>query len=828
MTAIETGRTVSSCLLLILLLNTTSCYAQAQEQGTVISTSEKKQEAKRNPRSTDKSRVEIMNVREDSVEGQNALGLTFARNLLSDQKAIWTAPSRLHWADGAWLFPLAGVTTGAFLTDRSAAHSLSNDPAALRHYRNFSDYGLAAFVGVGAGAYLFGRVSHNDHASETGVLAGEAALDSLAVNTLLKFSFGRDRPFQGQGQGLFFQHGSSFPSDHAAVAWSIASVFAHEYPGPLTQILSYGMATAVSLSRVRGKEHFPSDVIVGSAMGWLIGREVYRRHHDSRMGGLAVRSLSGNFHPEERRDRRNMGSPFVPLDSWVYPAFERLAALRYTNTQVMGLKPWTRIECARVTEEAGESLQRDEGASQDLIALQRRLHAEFGHELSLLEGGGNLTANLESLYIRGVSVSGPALTDSYHFGQTIAYDFGRPYERGMNGQIGGSFSAVAGPLVVHVRAEFQHAPAAPRPPASVVNTIALSDAVSISHVPSGPVAAINRPRLLDAYAGVNLGNLELIVGKQSLSWTSGPGGSLLWSNNAEPVDMVRLVNPEPFRLPGFLRIVGPVKIDQFFGRLGGHLYVPRPFIFGQKLNFKPFPFLEIGISRTVSIGGKGGDPLTAGNFVRSFTGFGAAPNRSVPGDAHTGMDWVFYVPGVRNYIVLYGDSYADDDILPIENPARNPWHPGIYITRIPGIPKLDFHLEGVSTEAPGGSNGLNQGRFNYWNNTYPDGYTNNGNLIGNAVGRDGRTIQCWLTYWLSPNATLQFIYKNNSVSADFIPGGGAWQDYGVRNETYLPNGFYLKSQFQYEHISHYPVLLNGPRSNFSATVEIGFYPERKK
>ena len=76
--------------------------------------------------------------------------------------------------------------------------------------------------------------------------------------------------------------------------------------------------------------------------------------------------------------------------------------------------------------------------------------------------------------------------------------------------------------------------------------------------------------------------------------------------------MVRLVNPEPFHLPSILRIFGPVRVDQFFGRLEGHPYVPRPFEYGQKLSFKPVPFLELGFARTVEIGGQGsGNPLTS-------------------------------------------------------------------------------------------------------------------------------------------------------------------------------------------------------------------------
>ena len=199
------------------------------------------------------------------------------------------------------------------------------------------------------------------------------------------------------------------------------------------------------------------------------------------------------------------------------------------------------------------------------------------------------------------------------------------------------------------------------------------------------------------------------------------------------------------------------------------------------------------------------------------------------------MDWTLYVPWVRNYIVLYGDAYATDDVLPIKNPPKNPWHPGIYITRFPGLPKLDLHVDSVSTEQPGESFNTtfeggcaNCGKFNYWNIDYRDGYTNGGNLIGNTVGRDGRAFESWLTYWLSSRNNLQFFYKKSSVAGDFWPGGGAWQDYSVRNEMYLRSGFYWKAELQYEYISRYPVLFNGPQKNFTAILEMGFLPGERK
>jgi membrane-associated phospholipid phosphatase len=838
MTRRRTKLAIAGCLLVVAETACVIGYAKQQEQHPdetpLMLTADR---GDKNP-VTDVATKQNDDAYEPAIGNSNSLGVPFLKNLVSDQKAIWTSPTRLRWADGAWLFPLAAVTGGFLATDRAVPPALTADQKKLNHYSNFSNYGVYSLVGAGGGLYLWSKLSRDDHQRETGILAGEAAINSFAVDTTFKYAFGRERPNQGQGLGNFFQHGVSFPSDHSAVAWSIASVIAHEYPGPFTQIAAYGMATAVSASRVLGKQHFPSDVVVGAAIGWLIGRQIYRAHHDPELGGASLDKLSGNEEGEEHRDRRSMGSPSVPLDSWVYSAFERLAALRVINTQIMGLKPWTRIECARLTEEAGETLQQGQPLNDEEAArIQTQLALEFSYEINLLGGGRNFTANLESVYARAVSISGPALTDSYHFGQTVSYDFGRPFERGTNGQAGGSFSAAAGPLTLYVRAEYQHAPSAPAFSSAAVNAISTADAVPLSEVPAGPITAVNRLQLLDAYVGVNLGNWQLTLGKQSLSWTPAPSGSMIWSDNAAPLNMVRIVNPEPRRLPSILRFLGPVRIDHFFGRLEGHPYVPRPFQWGQKISMKPAPFLELGFARTVTIGGQGvgdGNQLTARYLLDNF--FGRQVGGSIPGHTSTEMDWTFYVPKVRNYIVLYGDAYAVDDQLPIKNPPKNPWHPGIYITRFPKLPKLDLHVDSVSTEQPGRSfdNGYtggpaNKGQFNYWNQNYRDGYTNGGFLIGNSVGRDGRAFEGWLTYWLSPNNSLQVFYKKSSVAAEFMPGGGAWQDYSVRSEVHLRSWFYMKTELQYERISRYPVLFNGAQRNITAILEVGFSPrEREK
>jgi hypothetical protein len=537
--------------------------------------------------------------------------------------------------------------------------------------------------------------------------------------------------------------------------------------------------------------------------------------------------------PEYAHNPKHMGSTYVPLDSWIYPALDRLAALGYAERGFEGMRPWTRMDCARMIDTAKEAQEIFHPLSEDAEDLLRRLEEEFVFEIGLRDGQRNLNASLESAYARAVSISGPALTDSYHFGQTVSYDFGRPFERGTNGQAGGAFRAEAGPFAVYVRGEYQHAPSAPAPSEAVLNEIALKDEVPVS--PDAGIGGLNRPRVLDTYIVMNLSPLkldrwQLSVGRQSHSWGPGLGGAFLLSDNAEPVDMVEVVNPEPVRLPLFLKFLGPMRVDQFLGRLANRTDHANPWVYGHKITFQPLRSLEIGYARLTTIGGRGGDPFTAGNFAASYFGQVSHKLGSVPGENNNEMDWTFYVPKMRNYIVLYGEVYAFDDFIAWVRPTAYPYRPGIYITRIPGMSKLDLHIEAANTQAPGwnSGNGGNEGQVVYWNFGYREGNTNNGFLTGNTVGRDGQTIQGWLTYWASPRNTFQVMYKNNFVDPAFIPGGGAWQDYSVRNEVHRRSGFYVKSQLQYEHISHYPLLFNGRQQNVTAIVELGFMPSSKK
>jgi hypothetical protein len=146
------------------------------------------------------------------------------------------------------------------------------------------------------------------------------------------------------------------------------------------------------------------------------------------LGGGVAENLSDAPLVETDRTPAQMGSPYVPLDSWIYPLFDRLIAAGVISDAILGMRPWTRLECARMISEAGDRLQDAKPESMS-VRLYDSLRQEFVSELTLLAGGSNRAIHLESVYVRVTDISGPPLTDGYHFGQTIYNDFGRHFSK---------------------------------------------------------------------------------------------------------------------------------------------------------------------------------------------------------------------------------------------------------------------------------------------------------------------------------------------------------------------------------------------------------------
>jgi len=748
----------------------------------------------------------------------------FASEMWHDQKRIVTSPLHIAKKDWPWLVPLAGATTFLLFTDGRNMQERIHSDAAVRH-----DSLVLSNLGVGALAAMpvflgwQGWQNREAYEAETAWLAARAVADSLVTGEVVRAITRRERP-TAEGAGDFFTSGvtdSSFPSLHAASAWAMASVVAERYPGWLTKLAAYGLAGGVSISRVVGKEHSPSEVLVGSALGWLIGRYVAgtgtRQPWWDGMGrATPAREPDAEARPagESSAEEGHLGSSYVPPDSWVYDVLDRLAAMGLIPSQTSGLRPWTRAECARQTREAERSI---EAASRSVdLSEATEMVAALHKELD--GNGGGVT--LHSVYVRNGAIAGPALNDSFHFGQTWANDNGRPFGRGWNSNAGFTASAQSGRFFAYVQGEYQRAPGEAPYSLPVRQAIAQLDDNPLQL--AEPQSSTSRFRTLDAYAGVRLGDFEFSVGKQSLWWGPTHDAPLSFSDNAEPTKNAKLSMVHPIRLPGFLGHLGWIRAELVLGKLGGQKYTWRPWFNAEKVSFKLTDNLEMGFTRWSIFWGVG-HPITAGSLLINLTS-AASPNvggvgRSDPGDRKAGFDFRYRLPWLRNWVTLYSDSYADDDPSPLAAPRRAGINPGIYLTHVPGIPRMDLRVEAPSTMPMEGDMG---GAFIYDNSQYHSGNTNYGYLLGNPVGRDGRAIEGWTRYWFSARTRIEMGYRQLKVGTSFLPGGGTQTDGTIKATLLLGNDWTAEVMWQYERF--WIPLLGGPRRNISSWLQLTWEP----
>lgn len=761
------------------------------------------------------------------ADPENHLVSPFVKHLAEDQSSFWTAPAHFRVQDLRWAVPFVGATAGFMAGDSWISKQIPLSK--VQTSKTFSDYGAYSLIGAGGGAFVLGHILGNDQMSESGLLSGEAAINSTAVAYLLKGITQRPRPYQANGSGTFFQGGSSFPSEHAAIAWSIASVMAHEYPSTLTKVLAYGLATGISATRVTGQQHFSSDVIIGSALGWYFGRQVYRAHHDTELGGdswgdlLPDSSSSG----EKTRDPENMGSPYVPLDSWVYPALERLAAMGYIQSAYLGIRPWTRLECARMLDEAQQKIADEDEQSFEAARIYGELTKEFSSETGRLNGAANVGANLDSVYARVTNISGPPLRDGYHFGQTIVNDFGRPYGEGTSAIAGISAHANAGPFAFDIRAEYQQSPSVTPFTSTQLISMAKADLLpSNASEFSVNTNSFSRFQLLEGSVSFNVRNVQFSFGRQSAWLGPTETGPFLFSDNAPPITMFKMETTAPFEFPLVSKIFGPAHVEFFLGRLSGQewiyspptLYGPypsdQPFVHGNKISFKPTANLEFGADFTAVFAGAG-VPFTFREYFRTY--YAHTQLAQNPGKRFSAFDFNYRIPGLRNWLTFYADSMVVDEYSPISS-SRASVSPGLYVPQVPGIHKLQLRTEGVREPltnefAPG---------FVYIDGRYLSGYTNNGYLLGNWVGRAGWGGQSWATYSFSAKSFLQFSYRAQRVSHQFLQGGSL-NDFSARWEDSFSDHLGLTAVLQYENW-RFPLLEATRQKNFTTMLQLTYRP----
>ena len=803
------------------------------------------QEAQETARSTSTSsasqsspKVVVSSAASYSDTGYRTLKISnLPKYFLEDQEAFWTLPSRLRVPSLAFFAPATVGTAVLIGSDTAIEGHLPTSSNIINAAKNGSTAGALALVGVGGGLFLAGQAKHNEHQRETGFLVGEAAIDAYATSTAFQYMTQRERPFAGNNKGTFFYGGNSFPSNTAAVAWSSASVIAHEYPGFLTKLLVYGAAGGVSAGRVIGHKHWTSDAVLGSALGWYMGWQVYR----ARSSAADISASNwGSFEKaaeDSQPDPAYMGTTYVPLDSWVYPAFDRLAALGYLPTEIVAIRPYARLECARLLLEAEEKVRDPAGEYPAVLKLVSALRQEFAIELGNLEGESNVGVELDSAYLRVTGISGRPLRDSYNFAQTLYNDYGRPYGEGFNTVDGGSFRAEAGPVAFYFRGEFQHSTSLPN-----YTTAQAEQIVKTNDYPFLPISSVptfnrtNQFRPIELYAAVNVANWQISFGYQSFWWGTAHGSSLMFSDNATTEPMLKFGRIVPFQLHGPLAWLGEIRNTAFVGVLPGYHWLrgpypafpvygnpyqtinPLPYTWGDRLALKMSQNFEVGVGLSVIWAGQG-RPATLSTWLHTFNTNGNV-QRLDPGKRYTGFNISYRVPKLRDWMTFYVDGMANDQPNPVAYPKQSAWNPGLYFPKLPYFPNLDLRVEGVYTnliDYPG------VGEY-YKNERYAQGYTIYNQIIGSWVGRQGDGVEAWSTYWFSPRNKLQLGYRRQWVDKVLL-GGGGLNDYSASLDLLFRRNIQISSTLQYESWK-FPFLSSSAVNNFTTQVQIMYAPRK--
>jgi hypothetical protein len=187
---------------------------------------------------------------------------------------------------------------------------------------------------------------------------------------------------------------------------------------------------------------------------------------------------------------------------------------------------------------------------------------------------------------------------------------------------------------------------------------------------------------------------------------------------------------------------------------------------------------------------------------------------------------------VKTGLNFYTEAFVEDEISPIAYWRNAAIWSGMYLAQVPKLNKLDFRVEAGYTDLPGnlenGTSGSHYGPGIFYSNTrYPNGYTNDGNLLGNWMGRQSQGAQAWSTYRFSPRSFIQANFRHQKVSQQWMPGGATLTDVSISANFWLRNDLSVSGTIQHERWL-FPIITPGAHSNLTTSVQLVFWPQSWK
>jgi hypothetical protein len=551
----------------------------------------------------------------------------------------------------------------------------------------------------------------------------------------------------------------------------------------------------------------------------------------------AMPAYAGAQPPAERNEA--LGSAYISLDSWIYPAMVRLYSMGYLDSMNLSMRPYTRQSALHILQRSESAIlsANDEQAQSIMASLLNELSEEGVSSQGLTSARRGTVYGVHSAYTRVMGISGSILEDSFHLGQTYFNDYGRPHEPGFNNYSGFSVLAERGRFSLYFRGEYQHAPASTGYPLSLGAQLELQEEITSyappvfpdPTVPTPVIAAQNPFRVIEGTLSFHIAGHEISGGKSDAWLGPAAGGAMAWSNNAENIYSFRINRVEPLIIPYVSKLLGPLRYDFFYGSLKGHTVPNHPWVHSEMFSFAPTRDFQFGFQRTIVFGGAGHAPVTLHTFLKGFFSIDDVPqpvkfSREDPGARFSGFNFSYRLPFVRNYLTLYTDSEIHDDVSPASAPQNAAYRPGIYLSHFPGASRLDLRVEAANTDCT--TRVCENGNNEYTETIQKQAYTNKGNILGDWIGREGKGGQAWLTYHLSANEWVQLEYMHKKTAKDFVAQGTTQNQFRVEVVKRLRPDVELAAWYQRERWKA-PIYKPGAQGNNTFNFQLTIFPKLK-
>ncbi|MFA5388608.1 MAG: capsule assembly Wzi family protein [Candidatus Omnitrophota bacterium] len=229
-------------------------------------------------------------------------------------------------------------------------------------------------------------------------------------------------------------------------------------------------------------------------------------------------------------------------------------------------------------------------------------------------------------------------------------------------------------------------------------------------------------------------NTEFSIGRTSAWWGPGFHGSILMTDNAFPMDALRINNIRPFRLPGIFKKMGRWSGTWFISRMDKKFNLPHALVSGWKLDYIPSEFLKFGVGHILMFGGKGVNRYGFNDFVGNsslfFSSGGGADdpeNHIMSGDVQLFLRRIDRFLPIATGAKLYMEWGAEDEAKSV--PVDLAHIIGAYFTDVFKIPGFDVKAEIAK---------FHEAFYSHFK--YTSGYTRKGNFIGHHAGGDSEDI----------------------------------------------------------------------------------------